>query len=524
MGSHYIQVGKLKIDKDLLDIACPAAGYGSTPPPPQIYCPAAGYVLQYPEYVPPVGVVYPESVPQSIIFTCNSNFGIWSYLSFAKAGTSSSYVYEVFDLLGNLINSTTTPLSVLTFSFPEPKGYYIVRVTLTNPGGYFTTMTSSLSNQYYVIENIIFNTPNFTTMYNSCKYMGGLRNVQFNCTLDLLTSFQSAFQYSGLYQFKFLDSYPALITANYMFQYCGDISIIEFPSTCDLPLLSSLSFFASNTSMKTILFPTSVPALTLGTHLCRDSTNLKEVRLFTNAPALINLTYAFSNTAITGEIVIKMFPALTNGTFLFGTNNPLTKIGFDDNSTVVCDFNNALYLDRKITEIVYPSIFGSSNSLGISSQVLQKVVCPGMLLAGSTQPVSHYLNNYSPNLETVTGDFDNSAQGTCGQLILSHNPLSLKVWNTPKLRVDNIRVGATGAAYWYEKLEVLEVDWINSPWTTVGPSGYHIQMWADVSDAWLDALFTKLPTVSGKSIDVTNCTGYPTCDKTIATAKGWTVL
>jgi hypothetical protein len=39
----------------------------------------------------------------------------------------------------------------------------------------------------------------------------------------------------------------------------------------------------------------------------------------------------------------------------------------------------------------------------------------------------------------------------------------------------------------------------------------------------LNALFTSLPTVSGKAIKITGCPGAGTCDTSIATNKGWTV-
>ena len=40
----------------------------------------------------------------------------------------------------------------------------------------------------------------------------------------------------------------------------------------------------------------------------------------------------------------------------------------------------------------------------------------------------------------------------------------------------------------------------------------------------LNAMFTALPTVSGKTLTITGSVGAATCDITIATAKGWTVV
>jgi surface protein len=40
----------------------------------------------------------------------------------------------------------------------------------------------------------------------------------------------------------------------------------------------------------------------------------------------------------------------------------------------------------------------------------------------------------------------------------------------------------------------------------------------------LNSIFTLLPTVSGRSINITGCIGAATCNRSIATAKGWTVV
>jgi len=44
-----------------------------------------------------------------------------------------------------------------------------------------------------------------------------------------------------------------------------------------------------------------------------------------------------------------------------------------------------------------------------------------------------------------------------------------------------------------------------------------------LSAAELNLLFGDLSTVTGQTITITGCTGAATCDRTIATNKGWTV-
>lgn len=47
--------------------------------------------------------------------------------------------------------------------------------------------------------------------------------------------------------------------------------------------------------------------------------------------------------------------------------------------------------------------------------------------------------------------------------------------------------------------------------------------YTDLGASALDQLFTDLPTVTAKTINITGCPGAATCNRTIATGKGWTV-
>jgi hypothetical protein len=46
----------------------------------------------------------------------------------------------------------------------------------------------------------------------------------------------------------------------------------------------------------------------------------------------------------------------------------------------------------------------------------------------------------------------------------------------------------------------------------------------NLSSAEINRILTALPTVSGKTINVSLCTGSAGCNPAIATAKGWTVV
>ena len=63
----------------------------------------------------------------------------------------------------------------------------------------------------------------------------------------------------------------------------------------------------------------------------------------------------------------------------------------------------------------------------------------------------------------------------------------------------------------------------NSGSTFTGSSPQVNVSYTNLDATALNQLFTDLPTLTGKTINITGSTGAGTCDKSIATAKGWTV-
>lgn len=511
----------------------PISTGGSEPDYPvalAIACPAAGYILINHDFVPPEGIVIPESTPQSIVFICNSSFGNWTSPTFTKGGTSSNYRYQFYDLSGNLLYSQDSSSANVSYTFPSV-GYFIVKVSLVTSGGYFLSMVSTYSDYSFIIEKITFNTPNVTSLANCCKYMSGLRAVEFNCTLDVLTTFANAFQYAGLYNFVFKDSYPALTSVAYMFSTTEALERVEFPVNCNLPALTSLSYFINLSNVYTLLLPSATPVLTNMSNMCQDSKNLSTIRHISDAPLLVSSSYAFSGVNLRGEQTLKIYSptvynAAADGTYMYHNLLNITKITLvgPSNPTTI-NFQNLFYLCRLVQDITFPSSFGTSGSpnLGSAANVIKKVKTPDLLLPNSSGDVVFYAPD-GTLLEEVTGDMDNTGLSKSTPAYYQSKN-SLRIFNCPKLRCSAIRFGYSNTDV-MSKLEVLEVDWVNSSWdTTIGALAYNLQITANVSAAWLNSLMTKLPTVTGtKTLYIKYCTGFATCDKSIATNKGWTVI
>ena len=83
------------------------------------------------------------------------------------------------------------------------------------------------------------------------------------------------------------------------------------------------------------------------------------------------------------------------------------------------------------------------------------------------------------------------------------------------------KIGIYGASGY--KLKVTSIRLTNASSTFGGSSQQVNVSYTDLDATALNTLFGDLPTLTGKTIVITGCTGAATCDTSIATGKGWTV-
>jgi hypothetical protein len=366
------------------------------------------------------------------------------------------------------------------------------------------------------------NTPNLNTVINF-RYQLHLKIVQFLCTLDYVPSLEYLFQQCGVEKFTMPVNMPALTTMQYalldspikefifpvgfsaplltgMFYLAGRAVNIESFSLPDIPSLLSANLLLYYTKAKTVTI-SGCENLTSISQLLEGNTDIEQVTL----PSFQNLTAA--ERVFYGCINLKKLTL--NGTWnKFGTS-----------------FLTNCYLLR---ELHYPRILTSyTGSITNQSTLLSLSIIhlPDYLDFSATASQANYyyligIGTVTNNLKKVYGDFEFASD----ELGLIYNATyykdNLEEVNLPKLRVSRVDIGSNGTTYKMKKLTTLVVDWQNSTYSGTSPQ---IRLAAPLDSAWLNSMFTALPVVTGKTIDVRYCDGYATCDKTIATAKGWTV-
>lgn len=149
----------------------------------------------------------------------------------------------------------------------------------------------------------------------------------------------------------------------------------------------------------------------------------------------------------------------------------------------------------------------------VTCNVLQKVTLPNSMTALSGSP-----NTFSSayTLKEIT----TCAQWSANQMTLLIYSQKITAFYQPTLRVAFLKVGYNNSDPLRAPFTSVEIDWANSAYSGSAPQ---LTLYGNMNATELNRIFTALPTVTGKTIDVRGNPGYSTCNKTIATAKGWTV-
>ncbi|HSW67355.1 MAG TPA: hypothetical protein VLH16_02120, partial [Bacteroidales bacterium] len=77
------------------------------------------------------------------------------------------------------------------------------------------------------------------------------------------------------------------------------------------------------------------------------------------------------------------------------------------------------------------------------------------------------------------------------------------------------------AATKFSVLNTIEIDWANSNWESVSVPQLAIS--AALNTTEVERIFTALPVVSGKDLNLFFCDGFANANRSIAAAKGWSV-
>lgn len=506
MGSHYIKVGNLKVDKNLLDdyleLICPANGYYD-PTKPIPYEPDPNI----PEVKPVEGeivLIVCDAMDASIALGATSvsnkkikyslygkndtlistdevnNNAVWFKELPASGGVELTNGFNAF-----IVKITGVETDLLTFGCKTYSGYGsggwpIVEAHIKCPS--LTSLKDAFKNQYMILFIKFYGKHNnLDSLQEIARYASALIKVNLGDEMDNLTNMQYSFGDSGLEEAIFpekLDSLQNMI---------GTFSNTKLKNQGNLPM--------------------DLPALTTMSSTYSGCKFMTGTVYIPNAPNVNNLFYTFRFTNI------KKCIALSGYAISQGANGPTFE---GCNLLEEIDFSAGAWGQETTRWLYVGYILSSLPNLKVIKHpkklINLKYVFDG---GGNTHQLLSSSEVHTLVLpEEIIYLYDNST------------PLSMNLYvgyltesfYLPSLRSSGITFGGNGNRS--KSLKSVEIDWEKS----VGNFGFR---YAEFPVEEINRIFTALPDITGgaaRTIDFRNNPGYAACDKSIAEDKGWTVL
>ncbi len=319
-------------------------------------------------------------------------------------------------------------------------------------------------------------------MFQSCY---SLQSIDIS-GMTALTS--AGYMLNGCYSLRSIDisGMTALTDASYMFYSCHSLQSIDISGMtaltsvtnmlngcCSLQnvnignllVLTSASYMFQNCYSLQSIDISGMTALTSASHMFDGCCSLQNVNIG-NLLVLTSASYMFQNCYSLQSIDISGMTALTSAGYMLNGCYSLRSIDISGMTALT----EASYMFQSCysLQIVLSTNLGLNATLTnayncFSTEQLKNVSLPNAKLTAIT--VKGYSGKLN-KLETLTYHVDSTFSGTSPQIDIRYNTLTAEQLNT---------------------------------------------------------IFTALPTLPGKFISITGCTGASTCDTSIATSKGWTV-
>lgn len=427
MGSHYIPVGKIKIDKDILDIVCPAAGYDSTPPPPEIYCPAEGYIPDPSIYhEDPIITEAPRPAEGQIRLIVTDSGS--RHIQFkCQVSSSKQYIVTVTGADDTVIE-TQTKKNNATFSTFVPlgagyiaEGYTYYYVDIAPAVDYDLTLFQATINTTYdglggYMIAAYFNAPEISDLSLMFKNNKRITYIEFVSNVNNLTTLKECcYGADELEKFVFPAQMNGLLDVESGWRLTPNFKEFNFKDV-STPVLENMKYFLAQTGLKNFAFPKNIDSVLNLQYGCQNSKNLENVTLYESAENLEYIDYLWDGCEkLKGKVNYPEMPNLINLEYIHRNNYNVEEIQFlgSYNNLTIHSHGREMFLNcKKVKKIKYPEKMKMSTSYFNSIQgcvELEDLILPKTWLSStvnyqtSSPYKAFFLNLYTnPKLKSIS--------------------------------------------------------------------------------------------------------------------------
>jgi len=426
----------------------------------------------------------PSPISSGISISLSSTFSLCYNLQnvYFPSACSTNSIYDCTNIF-----SECTVLKNITF----PNG-----LNATSMGGAFTNCFNIVS---VTFPPSMPSLNTFATVFSGCK---NLINVILPTTVSSSISLSSAFNLCAAISDITIPSSYIITNLSSAFTGCQSLKNITLPNNAQNSCTAMNSMANACYKLETITMPTSLTAVSNLATCFFSCYSLKSVTFPSTMNSVASFNQAFSNCYNLENIVMPTSVSLCNNfTSIFSNCYSLTSITLPATiSATTTGFASLFQNCFSLKTIVLPDT--QTSGLTTIDLFIQK--------CGSLVSIANIDKLGSPTLSgTLVSASGNtycnsitSLSFSCPFSVIAFNGVSATNFN----KLNSLRLLNTRTGQWTGASPQINVSYCN------------------LSATALNQLFTDLTTIVSKTINITGCTGAGICTRSIATAKGWTVI
>jgi hypothetical protein len=411
----------------------------------------------------------------------------------------------------------------LNATFQGCSSLQYVKLPTTYRSGLIFNLTSAFQSCSSLLSLNLSGMPDINNMTSAFNSTSSLSTVIFPASCPSLSSVTSAFTSSGIQEVN-LPNTSVPITVNNTFTTCNTISSVTIPDTWTITTMANT--FSGCNALHTV----NLPANSQNSLGSMDSTfnncvSLKNVTLPTSLTGVTTLSSTFNNCP---NLTSVTFPSTLNLCTTMGSTfsgcSALSSVTLPTSMSACTAFSTTFQNCISLTSITMPATVNVTNSflnLFSGCSALRTVTLPTTQTTGLTTISSMFNNCFSLTTINNTANLGNNSTGSTTYILGSGNDgmdsLTTLSFNT---KFSSINISGTAAIPTaLTSFRLLN----NGSGQYAGISPQINVSNTSLGTAALDQLFTDLPTVTSRTINITGTPGAATCTRSIATAKGWSV-
>jgi hypothetical protein len=442
---------------------------------------------------------------------CSSltSFNLKSFTSTAQTINLSNILQNCGSLVNVNLPATSVSGTVLTLSnaFGNCTSLLAITIPEINIDSLTATFSGCSNLQSVTLPTSCPSLTTLATAFNACNSLGEitLPTTVTSGTIAMNSAFTNCFSLSSIT----IPSSYNISTLTLIFSGCYNLITANLPNNAQNSLTTLGSSFLNCYSLINLTLPTSLTGCTSLVSAFNGCNSLESISL----PATMNsctsmgsaFQYCYSLTSLT---LPTSMTALTTGGLggTFGGCISLKNLVFPATVSTGLTLINAINLAPGLPSLETVT-FPTTQTTAITTLANNFNYCPGLTGAFNVDKLG---NNSTATTTYVTGTTIMGPNQAARRLLSLDFTckFSTFVFNgtvTKPLALNSLRLRNSGTGQYAGASPQ-----INVSYTSLGTAA-------------LNQLFTDLPTITSKTINITGTPGAATCTRSIATAKGWTV-